>query len=260
MPAHIMVIENDKHVQNLFMSILTHAGWQVFSEGYATINLAVVQQFNPDLIILAFDTPHNGVDWAFLQQLKMDDSTAAIPVLVCAAPNSLPSHIAGYLAGRNIRIIHKPFAAAPFIQIIQEILTTASLVYETAAHNSALLVLVVEDNVDLCEMVTLVLKLEGYLVMTAANGKLALETVAVVQHRLILLDLNMPVMNGFEFLAAYTRQPGPHCPVIICSATSDNINPAALPPFVVGTLPKPYHIGYLRTLVKETIQLAWSLS
>ncbi|MEP7288235.1 MAG: response regulator [Chloroflexota bacterium] len=256
MPVRIMVIDNDKNVRKLFTSILTHAGWQVFSEAYANADLTAVHQFSPNLIILDFNTRQSGVDWAFLQLLKMDDNTAAIPILVCTTANTLSPEIAGYLAGRNIHVVHKPFAATPFILIIQEILIAASHIALQPAPNVVLPILVVDDNEQLRENLTEILQMEGYLVVTAANGQLALDTVAVVRHRLIILDINMPVMDGFEFLAAYTQLPEPHSPVIICSAGTGNLNPGVLPAFVIATLPKPYDIQRMLTLIKTYAQPA----
>lgn len=63
-------------------------------------------------------------------------------------------------------------------------------------------VLVVDDDVDIREALEQVLAEEGYRVVTAANGHEALERLREVSPRLILLDLSMPVMSGFQFREA----------------------------------------------------------
>jgi DNA-binding NtrC family response regulator len=60
----------------------------------------------------------------------------------------------------------------------------------------------------------------------------------------------MPVMDGFEFLAAYGRQLRPHTPVIIISGHIDIVT-RGLPPFVIDVLPKPFEVDDLLELVKE---------
>ena len=63
-------------------------------------------------------------------------------------------------------------------------------------------VLVVDDDADIRSTLEEILVEEGYRVASAANGREALERLRVVRPRLILLDLSMPVMSGFEFREA----------------------------------------------------------
>jgi CheY-like chemotaxis protein len=68
-----------------------------------------------------------------------------------------------------------------------------------------------------------------------------------------LLDLAMPVMNGYEFLKAYEQQLRPHTPVIIVSS-EDDIRSHHLPSFVVDVLAKPFTIRALLHLVTKYAQ------
>jgi CheY-like chemotaxis protein len=114
-------------------------------------------------------------------------------------------------------------------------------------------ILVVDDTEDLLESMATVLQLEGYPVVTAPNGLVALETVSRGDYSLILLDMSMPVMNGFEFLSAYGRQLRPHTPVIILSADTE-IDTHVLPSFVVDVISKPFSIMYLLSQVGKYAQ------
>src|SRR5829696_426757 len=60
-------------------------------------------------------------------------------------------------------------------------------------------ILVVEDHQDTRDMVTTLLTVEGYQVVTAENGRRGLEQLRSVRPCLILLDLSMPVLDGWEF-------------------------------------------------------------
>ena len=62
--------------------------------------------------------------------------------------------------------------------------------------------LLVEDDVDTRELMANTLKKAGWMVSEAGNGQEALDMMPSIQPRLILLDLMMPVMDGFAFLAA----------------------------------------------------------
>jgi CheY-like chemotaxis protein len=66
-------------------------------------------------------------------------------------------------------------------------------------------ILVVDDDADLRETVQMLLEEGGYLVTVAANGRAALEQVRAARPSLILLDLMMPEMNGWQFLDHASR-------------------------------------------------------
>ena len=79
-------------------------------------------------------------------------------------------------------------------------------------------VLIVDDDEHILDFLGLALEDEGYLVETASNGAEALERVATSAPDVILLDLWMPVMDGWQFLREYRGQPGPHAAVIALTA------------------------------------------
>jgi CheY-like chemotaxis protein len=82
-------------------------------------------------------------------------------------------------------------------------------------------VLVVDDDAAIRDTVADALLDEGYQVLTAANGRAALEVVARTVPRLILLDMRMPIMDGWEFARAYRELPGPHAPIVVITAARD---------------------------------------
>lgn len=82
-------------------------------------------------------------------------------------------------------------------------------------------VLVVEDEDVIRETVCAVLEDEGLVVRAAGNGAEALEVTRTVWPSVVLLDMRMPVMDGWEFARAYRRAPGPHAPIVVCTAATD---------------------------------------
>ncbi|MFO7167993.1 MAG: response regulator [Chloroflexota bacterium] len=90
-------------------------------------------------------------------------------------------------------------------------------------------VLIVDDDRDIREMLAQTLEDEGYQVLSAADGREALELLrSEPLPCLILLDLMMPVMNGWEFREAQLRQPElVDIPVVILSARTDVAQAAA---------------------------------
>ena len=88
-------------------------------------------------------------------------------------------------------------------------------------------VLVVEDQRDIRDFVAYVLETEGYRVSTADNGLVALEHVAREHVDVVLLDMRMPVMDGWAFAQAYRERPGPHAPIVVLTAAQDAAKRAA---------------------------------
>lgn len=123
------------------------------------------------------------------------------------------------------------------------------------SENGGHTVLVVDDNHDTREMLTVVLERAAFRVVTAANGLEAL----IVAHRsgpsLIVMDLQMPILDGIETTrllkaANATR----HIPVIAHTARPASIH---VPPgvFFAHVLPKPAGPDVLLALVNEFVQL-----
>ena len=82
-------------------------------------------------------------------------------------------------------------------------------------------ILIVEDELDIVRTFQDRLEMDGYPIITAENGKEGLEKTIKEKPDIILLDVNMPVMDGFEMLEALTKYPeGTDCSVIILTVRS----------------------------------------
>jgi DNA-binding response OmpR family regulator len=82
-------------------------------------------------------------------------------------------------------------------------------------------ILIVDDAPDFCESLKWLLDYEGYDCTVAFNGKIAIDLLADYETHLILLDWEMPVMNGAEFLKNRNRRPSLRkIPVIVISGAS----------------------------------------
>ena len=81
-------------------------------------------------------------------------------------------------------------------------------------------VLIIDDDEHMLAMLGEVLGLEGYEVLGAMDGAAAVGAIRKSRPDLILLDLMMPVMDGYSFLELYRQLPGPHVPVVIITAAA----------------------------------------
>lgn len=111
------------------------------------------------------------------------------------------------------------------------------------------LVLVLEDDADLRELLAAILELIDVDVVSAANG---LEGLAAVERRppaLILLDMRMPVMDGWEFARELDRR-GRRPPIVVITAAPDP-SEAAAAIRAEGWLGKPFDLHELTTMVRR---------
>jgi two-component system, chemotaxis family, chemotaxis protein CheY len=115
-------------------------------------------------------------------------------------------------------------------------------------------ILVIDDDDSIRQIVRLCLTEEGYRVQEARNGEVALEVLHAFEPELILLDLRMPVMDGWEFAKRYEATPGPHAPIVAFVAAlnaareCEDLNTAAI-------LSKPFDLEDLLAAVRTQLPL-----
>jgi two-component system, chemotaxis family, chemotaxis protein CheY len=113
-------------------------------------------------------------------------------------------------------------------------------------------ILFIDDDESIREFVTMALTDEGYEVATAQNGAAALDLIKRKQPDLILLDMRMPVMDGWAFMKAYDGTPMPHAPIIALTA-SRNSPDVQVPAEVSGFLAKPFDLSDLLDMIGKNL-------
>ncbi|WP_408836547.1 response regulator [Acidisphaera sp. L21] len=141
--------------------------------------------------------------WSVLTALKADPDLAPIPVVMASFVNE-PA-LANALGATDY--VLKPVEWDQLKSVMQRFRATEGAV------------LVVDDDADARHRLRTVLEREGWQVAEAGNGQEALQSLASATPQLILLDLTMPVMDGFTFLHTLRGQPGgADIPVVVLSA------------------------------------------
>jgi CheY-like chemotaxis protein len=97
----------------------------------------------------------------------------------------------------------------------------------SACATAARRILVVDDDASIRDFIEMALTDEGYQVALATNGLEALDQLAADPPSLILLDMAMPVMDGWAFAEAYRARPGPHAPIVVVTAAHEAAERAA---------------------------------
>ena len=117
---------------------------------------------------------------------------------------------------------------------------------------SAQLLLVVDDDPDILDLMSEALMSRGYRVATAINGEDALERIAEQAPQLILLDMRMPVMDGWEFARVLRERYGRAIPVVVVTAAEDSKLRAA-EVGAEGYLGKPFELEELYDIVADIL-------
>jgi CheY-like chemotaxis protein len=125
------------------------------------------------------------------------------------------------------------------------------MVVQMPSENSrAPLVLVAEDDEDLSVLVQMMLEHAGFEVVTAANGREALDRVQQRMPDVILLDMKMPVMNGWEFSSQFHERFNRGAKVVVMSA-ADHAPYRAQEIGADGWLSKPFSAAELLKAVRN---------
>ena len=165
--------------------------------------------------------------------------------------------LADGLLGEMDRIVET--AAAPPLDVIGSVLQTIKPLDEldvTGASGASSNILVVDDNASNCDLLSRRLMREGYRVTAVESGEAALAVTAAVSFDLVLLDMMMPGLSGFEVLCRLKADPRRrHLPIIMISAL-DELD-SAVRCIAAGAedyLPKPFNPVVLRARVGASLE------
>jgi signal transduction histidine kinase/CheY-like chemotaxis protein len=188
----IMVVDDDHSILQLVRDILGEDKFQVVGIDDPLQVIKLAREFNPAVIMTDIMMPDMS-GWDLLRELKHDDITADIPVIVLSV---VEDKAKGYYLGASDYLI-KPVNHETLLKSLAGVLDM----------RPDAPILVVEDNADQRLMMKEWLEKGGYRVETAANGDEALRWLSRNPSSLIMLDLMLPGMSGFEFLNTLRSDP-----------------------------------------------------
>jgi CheY-like chemotaxis protein len=204
----VLVIDDDPAVRDLMQRFLTKEGLRVVVAADGKEGLRLARELRPDAITLDVLMP--GMDgWAVLTALKADPALTEIPVIMITIVDEKQ---AGFALG-VADYLTKPIDWKRLTAILQN--------YEPAGATRR--VLVVEDDARTRKILRTRLEKQGWTVIESENGRDALECMAEGLPDLILLDLMMPEMDGFQFVdQVRTRKGWRSIPIIVLTAKDLN--------------------------------------
>ena len=197
----VLVIDDEPAVRDLMQRFLARDGFRVVTAAGGEEGLRRARALRPDAITLDVMMP--GMDgWAVLSALKADPDTADIPVVMLTI---VDDKNLGYALGAS-DYLTKPIDRERLAAVLKQ-------------HRRDRPVLVVDDDAEVRQLLRRMLEPEGYTVTEAENGRAALGRLRDVAPGVILLDLMMPEMDGFEFVAEFRRHEAWRAiPIIVITA------------------------------------------
>ncbi len=185
--ATILVIDDDPAVRSILRQSLGKEGYRVVTASGGEEGLKLARQVKPAAITLDVLMP--GMDgWVVLTQLKKDPATSDIPIIIISM---IEDRNMGFALGAT------DFLSKP---IDRERLAVVLRKHCVGSANPGGYVLVVEDDPETRELLARTVSMEGHEVLTAENGRVALEQMHSRKPCLVLLDLMMPEVDGFQFI------------------------------------------------------------
>ena len=195
-PAKVLVIEDDAAAVHLIRTQLASAGYSVIVCENPENALEMATKIQPQAITLdILMQPIHG--WQVLTQLKQEPRTAGIPVIVITI---VDEPAMGAILGADEYLV-KPVDKATLLATVERCLE------KQRVERKAGPVLVVEDDAPTREVITQLLSAQGYSVATSGDGAQARASVAGSLPELVILDLLLPKVNGFELLAEWRASP-----------------------------------------------------
>ena len=200
----VLVIDDEETVRDLMRRFLAREGFEVVTARDGAEGLALARELRPMLITLDVLMP--GLDgWSVLESLKADPELAEIPVVMLTI---LDDRNKGYALG-----------ATDFLTKPVDRHRLRAVLAHYRGQKAERRALVIEDDTDTRAWLARMLREEGWAVVEAMNGREALTRLAEAVPDIMLLDLIMPEMDGFEFLDELRHhEPWRRLPVVVVTA------------------------------------------
>ncbi|MBI2020962.1 response regulator [Candidatus Giovannonibacteria bacterium] len=199
----ILIIEDEPVHLNVMKAKLEHEGYLISvatdgEEGYKAI-----KETNPDLVLLDIILPKlNGFD--VLEKVRSEGFTA--PIIVVSNSGQPVEVDRALKLGANDYLVKAEFNPSDVLEKVEKFVNkpqrdkSAALKTETAGSNKKTAILVVEDDKFLRDLIVQKLNKEGFFATEAIDGEEGLKNAKEKKPDLILLDLILPGVDGFEVL------------------------------------------------------------
>ncbi len=234
-PARVLLVDDDDDFRTVTKRHLERAGFHVTEARDGSEALEQAREAPPDVITLDLLMPGmNG--WTLLRSLSDDPTLASVPVIVLSAVADRSGQL-----GRNVAVVAK---ASGVDVLVSEI---GALLASSASGE----ILVAEDDDDLRSLLAHALRKRGFTTREARDGADAMSMIDD-NVALVVLDLNMPEIDGLEVLRQLRAREGRQVPVLVITGTDDTKS-KAMALGASGYLNKPLEVAEVARIVQRMI-------
>jgi signal transduction histidine kinase/DNA-binding response OmpR family regulator len=184
----VLVVDDEPHIREFLRYELINEGYEVIEAADGEQALELARRERPDIITLDIMMP--GIDgFDTLSILNHDEQTASIPVIVITVVDDPDK---GFTLGA-VDYLVKPIDCRLFVESIRRIANTIGGTRQQK-------VLVIEDDQAVADALASMLATEGFKPFVACNGESGVEEALAVKPDLVVLDLKLPGISGYEVL------------------------------------------------------------
>jgi CheY-like chemotaxis protein len=199
----VLVIDDDPAVREMMQRYLTSRGFQVVTADGGRHGIKKAKELQPAVITLDVMMPELD-GWAVLAALKTDEQTSSIPVIMVTITDNKER---GQFLG-----------AEEFLSKPVDWKRLAAVLARYTGNKRDRSIMIVEDEASTREILRRSLERDGWSVVEAEHGAQALDLLKHEEPAAIILDLMMPVLDGFEFIEQYSQQAKRPIPIVVLTA------------------------------------------
>jgi CheY-like chemotaxis protein len=199
----VLLVEDEMSVRWPLADYLRQTGWVVIETPDAAEAMQVIHSgATIDIAFVDFRLPGGPTGYMFTQWLATVRPT--IPLLLTSG---LASKAPGFVEGELRAYIAKPYAFSEVSRMLTEMFRPFGKSEKPARNTTLHRALIVDDDVDAAATLSLLLRLGGHTTAIAHDGMEALKVAAEIKPDVVLLDLGLPGVNGYEVARTIRRQP-----------------------------------------------------
>ena len=242
----ILVVDDDPGVRMVITETLFLKKYRVIEAANGQEALDIVSNFKVDLVLTDLMMPGmNG--WQLLKKIR--ENHTKLPVVI----------LTGYMTKEGKKVLNNKEIAGFLVKPI-ELETLLAMVHRILfldSENRKYRILLVEDMKDVRMLIGAALKKEGFLVTEAADGMEALNQVDICKPDLVLMDIAMPNMDGFE-VCKYLRARSLTAKIPIFLITAKTTNEYVQKAIILnidGYIAKPFNIRVLLERIAKKLRI-----
>ncbi len=241
----ILVVDDEPDIAKLIQIYLEKEGYFVIKAFNGEEAIALARKEKPDLVTL--DIMMEKMDgFEVLRQLKNDPSTLNIPVVILSI---VSDERKGFRIGAT-DYLSKPINPRRLVKVINDIL--GKKLYEKDKKRK---ILIADDDANIIKLLSRVLKGKGFEIFEANNGLEAIKLAEEKRPHLVLLDLRMPEMDGYQVIEKLKKSnTTSHIPIVVMTAYEFDRGKTRILNMATEHLSKSFSVETLTTKLEEILR------